>query len=514
MKTYTDAQLDAALGIKKFAHFIPLGWPIIEPGTPLLRNWHQDLMAEYLQALFNREIKRLVINIPPRSGKSNFASVLFPSWVWLNNPYEKFVYISYSASLSTFHSVARRRFMQSPWYQEFYGNIFKFTSDENVKNEFANNCTGRMLATSIDGTLTGKGGNFLILDDPHNPKEAHSDVQRENALSYIRVTLPSRLDDKKNGVILCVMQRVHEKDASAMFLDEGYTHLNLQEIAESKTIITYPLSKKVKIREKDDLLHEEREGPEEIKTVKKAMGSLNFAAQYQQRPAPVEGNIYKWRYWHFYNVLPLGGIWEWLQSWDLAFKDSVTSDLVAGIVFAIRGPKKYLVNCIGTEMDVIKTIEAINAYQTIYPLITRTLIEAKANGEAVITMLQKKLSGIIGINPEGNKLSRAIASTPTVEAGDVYLPCIGDPTEWNKTPIKQRTKAMFDGLLIPQNIQEFIKILQTFPQGSTDDLVDAFSQAINYMHNMPNMSFDYINLIKQPQSKVKPRSRVEAKLAC
>ena len=176
--------IDCALAKRSLADFVRQAWPILEPKTPFLENWHHGLLFEALEAVAAGELLRLIINIPPRYGKSLLASILFPAWVWLSNPGERFLFASYSSQLSTKHNVDRRALIQSPWYQSRWGAIVKLASDTNLKTEFTNTARGHMIATSVGASATGRGGNYLVCDDLMNPAQASSDAERLSSLRW------------------------------------------------------------------------------------------------------------------------------------------------------------------------------------------------------------------------------------------------------------------------------------------------------------------------------------------
>ena len=245
---------------RSLSEFIQQSWPIIEPGTTYIPNWHIDLICEYLHAVRDGEIKRLVINIPPRHMKSINVTVCFPCWAWTQAPEKRFIKVSYSDSLSRKHNVLSRDIIQSPWYTENWGDIVKLKDDVNRQNEFKNTHQGMMFSTSVGGALTGEGGDIIIVDDPQNPAQANSETERQNTIDFFKNTLQTRLNDPKNGAIIIVMQRLHEMDLTGYVLAEnlGYEHLCLPAEAEKKTIITFPKSGKQLIREEGDILNPQR----------------------------------------------------------------------------------------------------------------------------------------------------------------------------------------------------------------------------------------------------------------
>jgi len=444
---------------KSLSEYIKQAWPIIEPGVDYMHNWHIDAISEHLEAVNLGQISRLLINVPPRYMKSIAVTVKWPTWTWTKNAYKRFISLSYSATLSKKHNINRRDIILSPWYQERWGDQFSLKDDKNTQMNFENTKTGFMFATSIGGTLTGEGGDYIIVDDPHNPQQAQSKAERESAIEFFRTTLPTRLNNKKTGAIIVVMQRLHEMDVSGHCLknEEGYTHLCLPGIAEKRTIITMPISLREIIREKDDLLWPEREGKKEIAQMKRSLGSYGFAGQYQQTPSPEDGNILNRTWWKYYKVLPSEPFDEIVQSWDCAFKDLKTSDYVVGQVWGRLGARFYLLDQVRGKMGISATMQAIRNMSAKWPKATAKLVEDKANGTAVIELLQREIPGLIPIEPEGGKIVRAQAISYLVEAGNVYLP---DPE-------------------IASWINDFVEEAAMFPNGENDDQVDCCSQALN-----------------------------------
>ena len=156
--------------------FLKQAWPIIEGKTPFIDSWHIQAISEHLEACFKREIRNLLINIPPRSSKSTLISVAFPAWVWIHNPEEKFMYASYATSLSSDHSRKCKELIMSNWYQERWGNLYQFAKDQKAKSFFENNKLGYRIATSVGASSTGRGASLLICDDPNNARDGESDV--------------------------------------------------------------------------------------------------------------------------------------------------------------------------------------------------------------------------------------------------------------------------------------------------------------------------------------------------
>ncbi|MBT9141986.1 MAG: hypothetical protein DDT29_00379 [Dehalococcoidia bacterium] len=456
VKNEIARQARIELAKQDLSSYIRQAWQIIEPATAYMHNWHIDAMSEHLTAVTQGQIRRLLINIPPRYMKSIMVSVMWPTWTWISHPSRRWLFASYAHSLSVKHSVDRRMIIQSDWYRSRWGDVYHLTSDQNVKTEYLNSQRGVMVATSVGAGALGKGGDVIIVDDPHNPREAQSDVQRKAAIDFFDLTLSTRLDDKKTGAIVVIMQRLHERDLSGHILERGdYGHLYLPAEAETRTIIQMPISFKEIIREEGDILWPEREGAKEIAEQKRALGSYGYSGQYQQRPSPAEGGLLKREWWRYYKQAP-ARFDEIIQSWDMTFKETIGGSYVVGQVWGRVGADKYLLDQVRDRMDFLDTLRAVRAVAAKWPQAKAKLVEDKANGPAVINALRREISGLIAVSPQGSKEARAAVVSPEIEAGNVHLP---DPS-------------------IAPWVHDFVEECATFPKGVYDDQVDCFSQAL------------------------------------
>jgi predicted phage terminase large subunit-like protein len=455
----TEDFLKAAATISQescLADYIPAAWPVIEPHRDFLPNWHISLVAEYLEAVSANEINRLIINIPPRYMKSLTVSVFWPTWTWTRRPETRWTFASYAAALAMKHSLDRRAILESEWYQDRWGAHVRLAPDQNAKTEYLNTARGVMVATSIGGSITGKGGDFVVVDDPINPMQAESDLQRQAAITYFDRTLSTRLDDKKKGAIVVVMHRLHENDLTGHLLqDIGWEHLDIPVEAKDRRTYVYPRSGRAVMREPGTLLWPEREDWPEIAEAKRRLGSYGFAGQYEQRPSAAEGGLFKRAWWKFYQQAP-AAFDTVLQSWDMSFKALNESDYVCGQVWGRVGADCYLLDQVHEQLTFTQTVSAVKGLSAKWPATLTKLVEDKANGTAVIDVLQHDIPGLIPVEPEGGKLSRASAISPLIEAGNVYVP---DPLNhpW---------------------VSDFIEECANFPRGAHDDQVDAMSQAL------------------------------------
>lgn len=449
------------------SQFLKEAWEVLEPGKSLSYNWHLDAIAEHLEAITKREFRNLLITIAPRSLKSILASIAWPAWTWTKKPEERFLCSSYSQSLATEHSVACRQVINSEWYQNHWGQVFALAGDQNLKTFFENTKRGQRIATSVGGTGTGRGGDIIMVDDPHNVKEAPSATTRKNVIAWWTQVMSSRLNDPQTGCKVVIMQRCHEDDLANHILksDETFEHLNLPTEFEIKRRSVTVIGWEDPRTEENELMHPARFGELEVVRAKKTLGSYGYAGQYQQRPAPAEGGMVKRSWWRYYKELPVDArgrlhFDEILQSWDMAFKDEDSSAFVVGQVWGRLGADKYLIDQIREKMDFTSTIRALVRLTNIYPMAGAKLVEDKANGTAVINYLQKTVSGLIPIQPEGGKIARLHAVSPQIEGGNVLLP---ENAEWTADYVEEFSSATPDG------------------GGTYWDQIDATTQALNRM---------------------------------
>jgi predicted phage terminase large subunit-like protein len=459
MKRPTQADALDALLRTRLAAFTQKTFRTVDPGASYKHNWHIDLIAEYLEACTRREIKRLIINVPPRYLKSISVSVAWPAWLIGKKPSERIVAASYSDRLSLKHSVDCRLVMQSDWYRRVFPSVI-LTGDQNEKSKFVTTARGQRFATSVGGTATGDGGNFLIVDDPHNPSQALSDVQRQTALTWFDQTFANRLDDKENGVIVVVMQRLHATDLSGHLLAKGgWEHLCIPGIAEVKTVIDFGGVKVT--REAGDVLHPERESREAIERQKIEMGSYAFAGQYQQRPAPADGGIFKAGWLRRYER-PQDQYDLIVQSWDTAIKGHTGADPSCCTTWGIRKDGFDLLHVMVRRLEYpdlkIAVIRQANDWQP-----NAILIEDKASGQQLIQDFQRETAmPIIAINPEKDKITRASAESATVEAGKVAVPL---HAPW---------------------LTDYEMEMMTFPNAPHDDQVDSTTQFLAWAKKRAN----------------------------
>jgi hypothetical protein len=316
--------VDAALRTDLYA-FVQAFFPMISSGDELMLNWHIEAITYALTKVMRGETTRLIVTVPPRALKSICASVAFPAFVLGHDPKRRIICVSYSESLARKHANDCRALMRSGRYRRLFPGT-RISPAKDTELEAMTSARGFRLATSVGGTLTGRGGNLIVIDDPMKPQDAQSQSARDNTVQWYANTLLTRLDNKALDAIIVVMQRLHLDDLVGYLLEQGgWTHLNLPAIAEIQERIQLGAGR-FHIRKPGDLLHPEREPQAVLDQIKRTMGSIEFTAQYQQAPVPPGGNLIKWSWFQFYDdeptCLPGDRI---IVSWDTAMSSGELS---------------------------------------------------------------------------------------------------------------------------------------------------------------------------------------------
>lgn len=430
---------------RNLSTFIRQAWHVIEPSTPYCGGWHIDAICEHLEAVTRGEIRDLLINMPPRHMKSIAVSVMWPVWEWLTYPQHRWLFSSYSASLSTRDSVKCRRLIESPWFQARYGDKFQLTSDQNQKTRFDNDATGYRLATSVGGAGTGEGGDRLVCDDPHNVNAADSDAIRQATLEWWDETMSTRGNNPKTVAKVIVMQRVHEKDLSGHVLEKGgYEHLCLPaEYERTRIVYVKGVAKEVDPQdvptaigytdprtEEGELLWPERFGPDELAKLKTALGSYGTAGQLQQRPAPRGGGVLKSSWFGRYRQLPK--IVTRRIYADTAQKTAERNDYSVLECWGLgEDGKIYLIDLLRGKWEATDLKQKTKDFwgkhlpydRLLSAPLSKLAVEDKASGTGLIQDLRKE-GGIpvAAIQRSRDKLVRAYDVQPSMESGLVMVP--------------------------------------------------------------------------------------------
>lgn len=444
-----------ALSRQYFNVFLEKVFAEISPGDEYSDNWHIETMAWHLQEAFEGRIKRLIINLPPRSLKSIAASVALPAWAMGRDPTKRFICASYGQDLATSFSLDTRRVMQSSWYTDIFPATV-LSVDKNTGAQFGTTQKGSRFATSVGGAITGFGADVIIIDDPLKPGEVNSEKTREDVKNWFSNSVLTRLNDPKSGVIIVVMQRLHEDDLTGHLLEqEGWTHVRLPAIAEEAK--SYPLyNGRVHKRAPLEFLQPARMGKVELDELRKQLGTSVFEAQYQQNPIPPGGNLLRWDWFRFYEKPP--GDFEFIiQSWDPATTQSSTASWSVCTTWGVRGTENYLLDVWRGRVEFPELIRRILGLDVKYKP-DLLIVEVAGVGRQVVQTLRSEhhMTHVQTVEVKRGKVERAESVTPLLEQGKVLLP---STAPWLEA-FRNETKA--------------------FPEGRHDDQVDSITQFLGY----------------------------------
>lgn len=445
----------------------------VNPGQNFLDNWHFQAIAYQLSQVANGNVKRLLITLPPRSLKSLSASIAFPAWILGRDPSLRMINVSYGESLATAHTNSFRRIINSDWYQRLYPAM-RINPRKDTEKETQTTKNGYRITTTVGGSLTGRGGSIIIIDDPMKAADANSEASRKKINTWFDETLLTRLDNKKDDAIILVMQRLHVDDLAGHVLGHGgWTHLDLPAINDSPANVIIGENAKGELqyhhRDVGDILHPEREPLEELNKLKRSMGSAAFSAQYQQQPVPVDGNLVKWKWFNRYTSLPEKSYSNKIvQSWDTASKSHELTDYSACVTALVYKDDIYILDVFRDRLDYPELKKKIISMRKHWKTDT-LLIEDKGSGTGLIADLKSDGIRSIGINPEADKVVRMSTCSAKIEDGSVLLP---KDAPW---------------------MDDFKMELLAFPNGKHDDQADAFSQLINWNRTRSRYTLDNVS---------------------
>src|SRR5947207_2688177 len=360
----------------------------LNPQAELAMNCHIEVIAGKLTAVREGRTRRLIINLPPRHLKSLMASIAFPAWCLGRDPTAQILCVSYAQDLADKLARDCRAVMQSPWYRRLFPT--RLAPHRQAVQEFITTRQGYRLATSTGGVLTGRGADIIIIDDPLKPEEALSEAQRQAANDWYDNTLYSRLNDKRRGAIVIVMQRLHEDDLVGHVLgQEEWDIVRFTAIAEADEVHETDtiLGPKRFTRRHGEALHPDREPPEILDRIRRTMGEYNFAGQYQQSPAPLGGGLVKAEWFKRYRPSELPeGFDRIVQSWDTANKATELSDFSVCTTWGVKGKELFLLAVFRRKLEFPALKRAVREQQSLFDAQV-VLIEDKAFGTQLIQEL-------------------------------------------------------------------------------------------------------------------------------
>lgn len=456
-------ELDKYESEQSLKNFIKCGWSILEPGREFQGGWHIDATCDHLEAVSKGQIRKLLINIPPGCMKSLTTNVFWSAWEWgpYNRPDLRYVSSSYSQDLTIRDNRRCRTLIKSPWYQRLWGDRFSIIGEQDSKIRYDTDKMGFKIATSVSGLSTGERGDRVIIDDPHNVREAESEVVRASALLWFTETMPTRINDPEKSAQVVIMQRVHEQDISGHIIAKelGYELLILPMEFEPERKCFTGIGFEDPRTEENELIWPKRMTRAAVEGWKKEMGSYATAGQFQQRPSPRGGGMFKRHWFEVVDAVPSGTSRVTVRGWDLAATETDTAAWTAGVrisrstngIFYIEDVHRFR----GSPEKVDKALLSVSSQDGKKIRISIPQDPGQA-GKVQKKYLAALLAGYdVRFSAEtGDKETRAMGLSAQAEAGNVKIV----RGSWNN--------IFFDEIC-------------SFPTGAYKDQVDACSRGFN-----------------------------------
>jgi len=392
--------------------------------------------------------------------KSISSSVAFPAWLLGHDPSLNVLAVSYSEGLSEKLALDCRKVLESSWFREAFPGV-RIAKNQGARMDFATTRGGGRYSTTVGGALTGRGGDIIIIDDPHKPEDAVSNVKRQAVLSWYRSTLLSRLNDPVNSAIVLIQQRVHEEDLAGYLLEtEEWEHLELQASAEEPCEIDLGWRGKI-IRKEGHLLHEARLPQKLLDRYQHHLGSYVDAAQYQQRPAPLGGGLVTWDWFKSFTQAPtLRSGDRVVQSWDTASKAGEANDYSVCTTWLVRNNSAWLIDLYRTKLEFPELKRQISVQAGKHNAALVLIEEAGSGVQLIQDLKQATRLRIKGIVPKDDKATRLLSVTPLIESGGIAIP---ENAPW---------------------LAEFQREISLFPSGKHDDQVDSMTQFLRWLSEL------------------------------
>jgi predicted phage terminase large subunit-like protein len=462
-----DREAMDAVYRNSFGAFAYAAYPVVHPGEELTPNWHIDCICHHLEQMalletgFETEIERtgyynrLVINLAPRSLKSYLISVAWVAWTLGRNPSLKIICASYSDDLARKFSRDCRALMESLFYKRIFRRT-RLNPKKSTETEFETTKRGSRLATSVGGTLTGRGADILIVDDPIKANDANSQIALDNANEWFRNTALTRLNNPSKSLVLLIQQRLHANDLSGVLIESRWPSLIIPAVATEAKDYTIA-DGEVYHRPDGEFLQPKRDRPETIEEIKLNVGSRIFAAQYQQNPTPPDGNMVKASWLRRYiSIPPRSKFRSVVLSCDPAGKAGTNNDYTAITVVGVDKNELDLLHVCRGHWTVLDMRDRIIALASQWE-VTHVIIEDTASGMGLIHLLREQTRlPVIGQSPKDDKETRLRRHQGLLEAGRLLL------------PVEAPWLADFES--------EFL----AFPSGRYDDQVDALLLVLDW----------------------------------
>lgn len=437
-------------------------------GTPFEPNWHIDLIAQWLERVRTGRCKRLIINLPPRHLKSHITSICFPAWVLGHDPKAKLICVSYAQSLSDDFARHARDLMRSDLYCSIFDTRL---GGKDTVAEYETTKGGSRFSTSVEGVVTGRGAQIIIIDDPLKADDAASDRLRTHVNTWYNIALSNRLNNLNKGSIIIVMQRLHTDDlvAHVQKTRQHWEVVQLRALAEQdeRYEIVTPYGMRTVSRREGEALHPKHQSADQLIAQREAVTGYVFSAQYQQNPEPATGVVVQRRWLHFYaDREKPAQFTQIVQSWDTAFKDTATADYSVCRTWGREGTKHaYL-------LDVFR--QRLN-YSELKP----TVVELARRHSADVVLIEEEGSGIGLLDEFANE--RFLQARPA--------PKRRGPYDSKRIRLEEQTAKIRTGFVkFPEKapwLDPYLRELLSFPLSTYDDQVDSTVHALTWMTREP-----------------------------
>lgn len=486
---YDEVELNKEIFSRSLYEFAKYFWPLVQP-NPFKDSWALGAICEHLEAMTRREIQRLIINIPPRHGKSTLISVIWPMWDWFLDPTKSFFCASYSKDLALRDATTMRNTVEMPQFQAL--RRIEFKGSVNAKHKFQNTQNGYRFTTSVQGQGVGEGATRLIFDDPNGQECITSERERINVLNWWRDVMGPRDNDPLSICRLVVQQRLHEMDLTGYLLAnerELWQLLKLPIQFDSK-VISIPTSlgwSDPRTKDKE-LLWPQHYDEFYVDMLRQTMPD-SHSGQLDQEPTTVSGNIFDSTYWKYYTELPLDKVTRWTMWGDLTFKGEKTSDfcafsLVATVEQENLPEEYYVVHVVADQMAFPQQMEEIMLLKLKFPWVQEWMLEDAANANAVKTQLAEKFPQL-KLENLGGKPFVFSAFSNIARAGLVHLPVEGSVI---KLPGNREHLVQWDiRNKQQQGVPAFVSEAAKVPRGANDDMIDSVGSNIVYCTMFPNV---------------------------
>lgn len=412
---------------------------------------HHELIVDRLEAVERGELKRLMIFLPPRHGKSLITSTIFPAWYLGKHPNDHVIFTTYGQELSDDFGRSVRNFALDPVHRAIFPGCI-LSEDSAAAHRFNTTQGGAYYAVGRGGPITGRGAHLLLIDDPIKDRdEANSETIRKSLHEWFASVAYTRL--MPGGAIIIIQTRWHEDDLAGWLLrehaSENWEVLSLPAVAEHEETF----------RREGEALWPERFPLESLNRIRAVVGGPVWASLYQQRPAAIEGTIFKRHWWRFHRESPEFS--EIVQSWDTAFKKGAENSYSVGTTWGLAENGYYLLSLWRGKVEFPELRRALIAMAEQWKP-SAILVEDRASGQSLIQELRcASRLPILPVRVDSDKVTRAQAVTALIESGKVFLP---ESAPW---------------------LTEFMEELAAFPTGVHDDAVDSTTQALNYLRDRP-----------------------------